>query len=72
MTGDAAKWYALLSLAEVPSFVNNRIFAVEVESGQGPASAADDLPAAVPIAWYVLLTSALGLALWWRYRRIDL
>ena len=72
MTGDAAKWYALLSLAEVPTFVNNRIFDVEIESGQGSASAADELPAAVPIVWYVLLTSALGVALWWRYRRIDL
>ena len=72
MAGDAAKWYALLSLAEVPTFVNNLIFDVEVDSGQGAASAVDELPSAVPIAWYVLLTSALGLALWWRYRRIDL
>ena len=72
MAGDAAKLYALLSLAEVPTFVNNLIFDVEVDSGQGAASAVDELPSAVPIAWYVLLTSALGLALWWRYRRIDL
>ena len=69
MAGDAARWYALLSLAEVPSYVTNLIFDVE---GEGAADAVEKLPAAVPIVWYVLLTSALGLALWWRYRRIDL
>ena len=72
MAGDAAKWYALLSLSEVPTFVNNLVFDVDVRPGQGSASAVDELPAAVPIVWYVLLTSALGLALWWRYRRIDI
>ncbi len=69
LIGDSAKWFALLSLSEAPTFVNDRIF--PGESNEGAARAVDEHPAAIPIAWYVLLTSTFGLALWWRYRRIS-
>ncbi len=69
LVGDSAKWFALLSLSEAPTFVNDRIF--PGDSNEGAARAVDEHPAAIPIAWYVLLTSTFGLALWWRYRRIS-
>ncbi len=70
LVGDAARWYGLLSFGEVPSFVNGHIFTETPD--QGAPKAVHELHAAIPIAWYALLTCALGLALWWRYRRIDL
>jgi ABC-2 type transport system permease protein len=66
VTGDAAKWFALLSLPEVPLHVSDLIFGEE--SGSDFAQRVREHPKAVPIAWYALLTGGSGLLLWWRYR----
>ena len=72
VTGDAAKWWSLVSLRDVPLRVNDMIFDIAVEDDEGPPSvvAGQELPAIVPIAVYLLFTAGpLGL-LWLRYRRI--
>ena len=68
-TGDAAKWYALLNVGQVPSFVNDLIFPGETD--EDFAQVVAELPGVVPVAWYLMLTIGLGFALWWRYRRIS-
>jgi ABC-2 type transport system permease protein len=67
ITGEAAKWFALIDVFQVPIHVNNLIF---------PESELDnlvaELPGFVPVAWYLLLTVGPGLLLWWRYRGIRI
>ncbi len=70
VTGDAAKWFALINIGSVPIHVNDLIFAKENESRV--AKLVRELPTAVPIGWYLLLTVGPGFALWWRYRRIGI
>lgn len=68
VTGDAAKWFALISFRDVPIRVNDMIFNRENESGT--ARAAAELPAVIPIGVYLLFTLGSGFVLWWRYQRI--
>ena len=68
-TGDAAKWYALLNVGQVPMHVSDMVFDEE-NSGQ-IATVVRELPDIVPIAWYLLLTAGPGFVLWWRYRRLK-
>ncbi|MDA1348836.1 MAG: ABC-2 transporter permease [Chloroflexi bacterium] len=72
-TGDAAKWYALLAVGQVPSFVNDLIFPGQTDEGifKEFSLVVAELPDAVPIGWYLILTIGPGLALLWRYRRIS-
>ena len=68
-TGDAAKWFALLNVTQVPTYVNDMIFP---GSDDGDfAVLVDELPDAVPIGWYMLLIAGPALALWLRYRRLE-
>ncbi len=69
VAGDAAKWVALIDIGSVPLHINDMIFATE--STSHIAQLVRELPAAVPIGWYVLLTGGPGLLLWWRYRRMG-
>ena len=68
VTGDAAKWFALISVRDVPVRVNDIVFDRENEAGA--AKAAAEHPDVVPIAVYLLFTLGPGLLLWWRYQRI--
>lgn len=68
VTGDAAKWFALISFGDVPIRVNDMIFDRENESGS--ARAAAELPDVIPIGVYLLFTIGPGFVLWWRYQRI--
>ena len=67
-TGDAAKWYALLNVGQVPSFVNDLIFPGDTD--EDFAKVVAELPDAVPVGWYLILTLGPGFALWRRYGRI--
>jgi hypothetical protein len=69
LTGDAAKWYALIDFGQAPSRLGDMIFSEESESGS--AWLISELPTAVTIGWYTLLTAGPGLVLWWRYRRMS-
>ena len=70
VTGEAAKWFALISFGDVPIRVNDIIFDRENESAT--ARAAAEHPDVVPIGVYLLFTLGPGLLLWWRYQRIRL
>ncbi|MEE8517742.1 MAG: ABC transporter permease subunit [Dehalococcoidia bacterium] len=72
VTGDAAKWFSLISIRDVPIRVNDLVFSTDEDDGPPAAVAARDLPPVVPIAVYVLLTGGPLAALWWRYRRIQI
>ena len=69
VTGDAAKWYALIDFGQAPSRLGDMIFDEEPESGT--ARLVGELPTAVTIGWYAFLTAGPGLVLWWRYRRMS-
>jgi len=69
VTGDAAKWFALLSFPEVPMHVSDLIF--DDESGSEFAQLVRELPAAVPVAWFLTLTLVPGGILWWQYKRMG-
>ncbi|NOQ43430.1 MAG: ABC transporter permease subunit [Dehalococcoidia bacterium] len=73
VAGDAAKWFTLINIGAVPIYVNDLIFAEENESEDVDelVKLVRELPAGVPIGWYLLLTVGSGFALWWRYRRIG-
>ncbi|MDY6836000.1 MAG: hypothetical protein SVY53_14495 [Chloroflexota bacterium] len=68
LVGDAAKWYALLDIRQVPTHVSDLIFDEENESQV--AKLVNELPTVIPILWYLLLTAGSGFVLWWRYREM--
>ena len=70
LTGDAAKWFALIDVGRVPIHVSDMIF--DEENTSALSRAMEDLNDAIPIGWYLLLTAGSGLVLWWRYRRLHL
>ena len=70
IAGDMAKWFALLSIGDVPIRVNDLIFGEEPTSGLG--SLVKELPDIVPIGWYLILTAGPGFVLWRRYQRIAI
>jgi ABC-2 type transport system permease protein len=69
VTGDAAKWFALISIGDIPMRVNNMIF--DAESDEAALTAAEELSDTIPIALYGATTIGLGTLLWWQYRRIK-
>ena len=68
VTGDAAKWFALLDLGDAPIRVGDMIF--DRVNGASTARAAAEHPDVIPIGVYLLLTLGPGMLLWWRYQRI--
>ena len=68
ITGESAKWLALIDIGQVPIHVSDIIFNEESESEIGMVVA--ELPSYVPVGWYLLLTVVPGIVLVWRYRRI--
>jgi ABC-2 type transport system permease protein len=72
VTGDAAKWFALISIRDVPIRVNDIVFASDDDGGPPAAIASRDLHDSVPIGMYVLLTGGPLVLLWWRYRRLQI
>jgi ABC-2 type transport system permease protein len=67
-TGDAAKWFALLSFPEVPMHVSDIVF--DDESDSDFAELVRELPTVIPIGWFLILTIGPGFVLWWQYRRM--
>ena len=68
ITGEYAKWIGLLDLGSVPGHVNGKILGWVEPSDLSLQMA--EFPAAVPIAWYVVLTVGPALLLLRRYQRI--
>ena len=65
--GSAGSWLSLINIGFVPILINDIIFDNTANSG-----AAGELPKAVVIGWYMLLTIGPGAVLWWRYRRLGI
>ena len=57
-------------IGNVPIYINDMIFDKVPE--QGPTRFARELPNAVIVAWYLVLTAGPAFVLWWRHRRITL
>ena len=70
VTGDAAKWLALISLPEVPLHISDLIFGDDNESDV--AALVREHNSAVPVGWLLILTVVPGFVLWWQYRRMAL
>ena len=70
ITGESGKWFAMLSIGDVPIRINDLIFGEEAESGFG--ALVEELPEIVPIGWYLILTAGPGFLLWRRYQRIAI
>ena len=70
LTGEAAKWFTLIALGEIPLRVNDLTF--DRENDSEIARAAADLPDALLVGWYLLFTAGPGALLWWRYQRIRI
>ncbi|MXW30816.1 MAG: ABC transporter permease subunit [Chloroflexi bacterium] len=72
--GDLAPYIGLLNLGGVTDNLNNMVFDVDIEPGEGSPSsmAVAELHDAFPIGVYVLWTGIPALLLWHRYRRIRL
>jgi ABC-2 type transport system permease protein len=68
LSSGTARWVALLSIRNVPLFLNDRIFGVEPTAR---AFVAERLPAAVLVGWYLLLVGAAAAVVGWRYRRFP-
>ena len=65
--GSAGPWLSLINIGFVPILINDIIFDNTARSG-----AAGELPKAVVVAWYFILTIGPGAVLWWRYRRLGI
>ena len=70
IAGDMAKWFALLSIGDVPIRINDFIFGEEPDSRFG--ALVRELPEIVPVGWYLILTAGPGFLLWRRYQRIAI
>ena len=68
VSSGAARWLALLSLSDVPLFVNDLVFGGKATAG---ATAGETLPAAVQVGWYLLALAAMALVALWRYRKLE-
>ena len=68
--GEAGKWFALVSIPQVPMHVNDLIFDVDAEDQTNRL--VGELPDIVPIAWYLVFLGGPTYALWQRYRKIRI
>jgi len=64
----AGRWVALLSVGDVPLYVNDVIFGEQTSS----IEAASDLSDIVRVAWFVVVVAAAGTIFLGRYRRLSL
>jgi ABC-2 type transport system permease protein len=62
------RWLALLSIRDVPLFLNDLIFPGTASAG---ADAAESLPGSIQVGWYVLIVCLAALVTWRRYRRLT-
>jgi ABC-2 type transport system permease protein len=63
-----ARWVSLLSIRNVPLFLNDRIFGGSPSAGQ---AAAEELSAGILVGWYLLIVGGSAAAVLWRYRRLS-
>ena len=71
VTGDAAKWFALLDVGRAPIILSNMIFDAE-GTGDPVWRLIDSHHPSIPILWYALLVLGPGALLILRYRRMTI
>ena len=69
-TGSAGKWFALVTIPQVPMHVNDLIFDVDTEDRTNRV--VWDLPDIVPVLWYLVFLGGPAFALWRRYRNLRI
>lgn len=67
LASGTARWLALLSIRDVPLFLNDLVFGGPSTAG---ADAAESLPGSIQVGWYLLVICLAGLVTRWRYRRL--
>ncbi len=67
MAVHTGRWLALLSVRDIPLFLNDLIFNGQPSAG---AAAGEHLPALVQVGWYLLVVCAACAVTWRRYRRL--
>jgi ABC-2 type transport system permease protein len=68
LSDSAGRWVALLSVGDVPLYVNDVIFGEQTSN----IEAAADLSNVVQVGWYVIIIAAAGAIFLGRYRRLSL
>ena len=68
LSDSAGHWVALLSVSDMPLYVNDVIFGEQTSS----IEAAADLSNIVQVGWYVIIVAAAGAIFLGRYRRLSL
>lgn len=63
-----ARWLALLSLLDLPLYMNDLVFGGKPTAG---TTAGEHLPAAIQVGWYLLVCSLATLLALRRYRRLS-
>ena len=68
LSDNTGRWVALLSVGDVPLYVNDVIFGEQTSS----IEAAADLSNIVQVGWFVVMVAAAGVIFLGRYRRLSL
>jgi ABC-2 type transport system permease protein len=68
LSDSTGRWVALLSVGDVPLYVNDVIFGEQTSS----IDAAADLSSVVKVAWFAVIVAAAGAIFVGRYRRLSL
>jgi ABC-2 type transport system permease protein len=68
LSDGTARWLALLSLPDLPLYVNDLVFPGDSTAG---ATEAEQLPGAVQVGWFLLVCAACVLLALRRYRRLT-
>ena len=64
---DTGRWLGLLSLPDLPLYVNDLVFGGKTTAG---TTASEHLSAAIQVGWFLLVSAAATLATLHRYRRL--
>lgn len=68
LSASVGRWVALLSIGDVPLYVNDLIFGEQTSS----IGAAADLPGIVQVGWFLVVAGAAGAIFLARYRKLSL
>ena len=71
LTGDWAKWFALVDVGRAPQHISDIIFNEE-NNEDDVSRLVGDLNTAIPVVWYLLLVLGPGAALYLRYRKMTI
>ena len=68
LSDDTNKWIALLSVGDIPLYVNDLIFGEQTST----IDQASELPGAILVGWFLIVVAAAGALVLRRYRKLSL